>query len=74
MTRSERDLFYEWVHQGLSIDSNPWKTLEPDGSPMNFLKALRIHQGYSHGPWDSWEYADCIMSENPGFFVIRTKR
>ena len=74
MTRSERDLFYEWVHQGLSIDSNPWKTLEPDGSPMNFQKALRIHKGYSHGPWDSWEYADCIMSENPGFFVIRTKR
>lgn len=74
MTRSERDLFYEWVHQGFSIDSNPWKILEPDGSPMNFLKALRIKQGYSHGPWDSWEFADCIMSENPGFFVIRTNR
>ena len=74
MTRSERDLFYEWVHQGHSVDSNPWKILEPDGSPMNFLKALRIRQGYSHGPWDSWEYADCIAPENPGFSVCRTKK
>ena len=36
--------------------------------------ALRIRQGYPHGPWDSWEYADCIFPENPGFSVIRTKR
>ena len=74
MTRSERDLFYAWVHEGQCVESNPWKICEPDGSSMNFLKALRIRQGYSHGPWDSWEYAECILPENPGFFVIRTKK
>ena len=74
MTRSERDLCYDWVRQGKSIDSNPWKILEPDGSSMNFLKALRILQGYSHGPWDSWEFADCIFPESPGFVVKYSNR
>lgn len=74
MTRPERTLLHYWVQFGNDIDTNPWKIFEPDGSPMGFLKALRVHQGFPHGPWDSWEYADCILPENPGFSVIRTKK
>ena len=73
MTRSERENLHFWVQHGNDIDTNPWKIREPDGSPMLFLKALRVHQGYPHGPWDSWEYSDCIMPENPGFSVVRLK-
>ena len=73
MTRDERILLRYWVRDGHDIDTNPWKIFEPDGSPMNFLKALRVRRGYPHGPWDSWEYADSILPENPGFSVIRVK-
>ena len=57
MTSIERSQFLNWILAGHDLDSNPWHYFEPDGSPMNFLKALRIRCGYSHGPWDSWEYA-----------------
>ena len=73
MTRGERHLLRYWVRDGHDIETNPWKISESDGSPMGFLKALRIHRGCSHGPWDSWEYDDCIMPENPGFSVIHLK-
>ena len=55
-----------WILTGHDLDSNPWDYFEPDGSPMNYLKALRIRCGYSHGPWDSWEYAVYLIlhSEN----------
>ncbi len=74
MTRPERKLLHYWVQYGNDINSNPWKIFEPDGSPMNYLKALRIRQGSSHGPWDSWEYADCMMPEISGFSVIQLKK
>ena len=74
MTRDERILLRYWVRDGHDIETNPWKIYEPDGTLMGFLKALRVHRGCSHGPWDSWEYADCIMPENPGFTVTRTKK
>ena len=57
MTSIERSQFKHWVLTGHDLDSNPWDYFEPDGSPMNYLKALRIRCGYSHGPWDSWEYS-----------------
>ena len=57
MTSLERSSFRHWILNGHDLDSNPWRYFEPDGSPMNFLKAHRIRYGYSHGPWDSWEYA-----------------
>ena len=56
MTSIERSQFLYWILIGHDLDSNPWDYFEPDGSPMNFLKARRIRYGYSHGPWDSWEY------------------
>ena len=56
MTSIERSQFLYWVLIGHDLDSNPWDYFEPDGSPMNFLKARRIRYGYSHGPWDSWEF------------------
>ena len=66
MTKSERSQFTSWVLNGHDLDSNPWDYFESDGSPMNYLKALRIRCGYSHGPWDSWEYAVYLVlhSEN----------
>ena len=61
MTSLERSSLARWILNGHDIDSNPWNYLEPDDeSPMNFLKALRIRNGYSHGPWDAWEYASYI--------------
>ena len=66
MTRGERILLRYWVRDGNDIDSNPWRISEPDGSPMNFLKALRAHQGCSPGPWDSWEYDEYIMPKKAG--------
>ena len=53
MTKNERSQFTRWVLNG-------------HDSPMNYLKALRIRCGYSHGPWDSWEYAVYLIlhSEN----------
>ena len=66
MTSIERSQFFHWILTGHDLDSNPWDYFEPDGSPMNYLKALRIRCGYSHGPWDSWEYAVHLIlhSEN----------
>ena len=66
MTKSERSQFTSWVLNGHDLDSNPWDYFEPDGLPMNYLKALRIRCGYSHGPCDSWEYAVYLVlhSEN----------
>ena len=62
MTSVERSQVSKWVLHGHDLDSNPWDYFEPDdGSPMNFLKALRIRYGYSHGPWDSWEYAAYLI-------------
>lgn len=74
MTRPERKLLHYWVVFGNDIDTNPWRIFELDGSPMNFLKALRVKQGCSHGPWDSWEFAECIISGNPGFSAFHFKK
>jgi hypothetical protein len=71
MTRFERDSFRLWVKCGHDIDSNPWKVYETDGQSMNYLKALRIRCGASHGPWDSWEYAPFVCTADDGFHVIR---
>ena len=57
MTSSERARLRSWVKDGHDVESNPWNFLNEDGSEMNFLMCLRIRNGYSHGPWDSWEYA-----------------
>ena len=58
MTAPERSAIRNWVKNGHEIDSNPWKILEPDGYPMNYLKARRIKVGYSSGPWDNWNGGD----------------
>lgn len=63
MTRSERSQLLQWVKAGNSVDSNPWKCFELDGSPMNFLKARRILFGASHGPWDSWEFEPFLKAD-----------
>ena len=61
MTGIERSSLARWILKGHDLDSNPWNYFEPDdGSPMNFLKALRIRNGYSHGPWDEWEFAPYV--------------
>lgn len=67
MTRSERENLHFWVQHGNDIDTNPWKIFETDGSPMGFLKALRILQGYPHGPWDSWEYDNYLKLDTSGY-------
>lgn len=56
MTRFERARLRNWVKDGHDIESNPWNDLNSDSSPMNYLKALRIRYGASHGPWDFWEF------------------
>ena len=56
MTSRERACLRRWVNDGHDIETNPWHHLEADGVEMNYLKALRIQSGYSHGPWDSWEF------------------
>ena len=56
MTSYERARLRNWVKDGHDVESNPWNYLNDDGSEMNYLQCLRIHNGYSHGPWDSWEY------------------
>jgi len=55
-TRIERLHLLHWVQLGHDVDTNPWGFLNADGSPMNFLHGYRIRRGYSHGPWDDWEY------------------
>ncbi len=57
MTSTERARLRKWVKDGHDIESNPWDYLNADGSKMNYLQCLRIRNGYSHGPWDSWEYS-----------------
>ena len=47
----------DWVKDGHDVESNPWDYLNDDGSEMNYLQCLRIRNGYSQGPWDSWEYS-----------------
>ena len=66
MTLSERSRLHWWAKRGNDINSNPWKFFEPDGSPMNFLKAFRIQFGVSHGPWDSWEYEAYMTPDRSG--------
>ena len=66
MTRPERKSLHFWVQHGHDIDTNPWKVFETDGSLMNFLKALRVLQGYPHGPWDSWEYEHYLKPDTSG--------
>lgn len=73
MTLRERSLLRAWVKRGHDLDSNPWKIFEPDGSNMNYLKALRIRVGASHGPWDSWEFAPYIGPVDADMYVIRFK-
>ena len=63
MTLSERSRLHWWAKRGNDINSNPWKFFEPDGSPMNFLKAFRIQFGAPRGPWDSWEYETYMIPD-----------
>lgn len=55
MTKPERDALRSRAKKGYDIDTNPWGLTEPDGYPMNYLKAYRIKNGYSSGPWDDWK-------------------
>ena len=71
MTHKERENLHFWVQHGHDIDTNPWKMFETDGSPMCYLKALRIRQGYPHGPWDSWEYESFLIPDVDGNLTIR---
>ncbi len=70
MTRPERDRLHIWVQHGNDVNTNPWRIFEPDGSPMCFLKALRVRQGCSHGPWDSWEFANYLIPDYFGKLTI----
>ncbi len=56
MTSSERARLRIWVKSGHDVDSNPWDYFTESGTEMNYLQALRITSGVSHGPWDDWEY------------------
>ena len=71
MTLSERNAIRLWAKIGHDIDSNPWKMYESDGHSMNYLKALRIRRGSSHGPWDSWEYASFSCTRDEDFYAIQ---
>ena len=71
MTRFERESIRLWVKFGYDIDTNPWKMCEVDGQTMNYLKALRIRCGASHGPWESWEYEPFVCNRDDGFYVVR---
>lgn len=55
MTRDERSDTYIWVNNGHDLESNPWHLTDTHGYELNFLRARRIHKGYSSGPWDSWK-------------------
>lgn len=55
MTLPERTRLRKWVRSGHEVESNPWGYLHSDGSPLNFLQALRLEYGYSSGPWDNWK-------------------
>lgn len=57
MTSYERARLRGWVKEGHDVESNPWDFLNADGTEMNYLQSFRIRYGYSHGPWDSWEYS-----------------
>ena len=70
MTRFERARLRSWVKDGHDIESNPWDYLNSDSSPMNYLKALRIRYGVSHGPWDSWEFEVPWKWDLSGRFLI----
>jgi hypothetical protein len=54
MTRKERSALCSWVKQGYDIETNPWEFTDSDGWPLNYLRAYRLHHGYSSGPWDEW--------------------
>lgn len=56
MTTLERKKVLNWVQYGHDLDSNPWGYYDRSGFEMNFLHALRIRNGVSHGPWDDWEF------------------
>ena len=66
MTLSERSRLHWWAKRGNDINTNPWKFFEPDGLPMNFLKAFRIQFGAPPGPWDSWEYETYMIPDGSG--------
>lgn len=70
MTSYERSRLRNWVKDGHDVESNPWNFLNDDGSDMNYLKAFRIRFGYSHGPWDSWEYSVPWKIDSSGRFLI----
>lgn len=70
MTSYERSRLRGWVKEGNDVESNPWNFLNADGSEMNYLEAFRIRFGYSHGPWDSWEYSVPWKLDRSGRFLI----
>lgn len=55
MTVPERVRIRGWVKKGHSVETNPWNYQDAEGWPLNFLQALRLHHGYSSGPWDYWK-------------------
>ena len=55
MTRSERNSLRHWATQGNDVETNPWEYTEADGTPLNYLQAFRLKNGYSSGPWDYWK-------------------
>lgn len=65
MTSMERKSFLNWVRYGHDLDSNPWGYYDQFGFEMCFLRALRIRNGSSHGPWDDWEYDVPYRYEDP---------
>ncbi len=55
MTKSERNSLRLWARSGQDIETNPWDFTDADGSPLNYLQAFRLKNGYSSGPWDYWK-------------------
>ena len=55
MTVSERNALRSWVKRGNDIETNPWEFTDSDGWPLNYLRAYRLRNGYSSGPWDNWK-------------------
>lgn len=55
MTKRERDFLHRWASKGFDIESNPWNAVDDEGFPLNYLRAYRLENGYSSGPWDYWK-------------------
>lgn len=65
MTKPERRALHKWVSKGYELESNPWNATDSEGYPLNFLRAYRLENGYSSGPWDTWKGPDTQWYWNP---------